>query len=136
MPLTKGHALDHYKPYIIWEEIECVEQAAGCQRDRLLIRVTRITDCLFQPIYDALDSRLLSQVYGAMRSVFSEATGMRKAQQDEAQRCPVVEEDGKVCGEKLVFFLDPTDEHPVNPLVYAQARQKVGAAGGGRPGGA
>ncbi len=81
-------------------------------------------DALFGPIFFALKGKQLSMAYGDLRQALEHGREETRAQQEDVQKCPVVEEDGKVCGLRLEFFLDVEDKHPINPVVHRQIPQK------------
>ncbi len=83
-------------------------------------------DALFIPIYEALAGKQLSQAYGDLRDTLAEAGN---GQGEDLKKCPVVEEDGHVCGFKLTFFLDPNNAHPVNPWAYRRKEPQGTRAG-------
>ncbi|MBI2166235.1 MAG: hypothetical protein HYU29_07545 [Chloroflexi bacterium] len=75
-------------------------------------------DALFGPIFFALKGKQLSMAYGNLRQALEQGREETRGQREEAKRCPVVNPDGKLCGRKLTFFLDPENKHPINPLAY------------------
>lgn len=92
------------------------------------------TNYLFRSIYEALNGLHLSQAYGDLRTAYEAVDeGPSNGEAEDVTRCPVVVEDGHICGAKLAFFLDPEDRHPVNPLAYTSAR-RTAAVGREPPG--
>lgn len=89
-------------------------------------------DVLFGPIFFALKGKQLSMAYGDLRQALKQGREATRGQREEARKCPMVNEDGELCGERLTFFLDPEDKHPVNPLVYRRSRALARAGPPGR----
>jgi len=87
-------------------------------------------DSLFIPIYAALTGKQLSQAYGALRDALAEAGN---GQVEDMKKCLIVQEDGSVCGCKLIFFLDPNNAHPVNPSAYRRKEPQETVTGGRSP---
>ncbi|MFH1140981.1 MAG: hypothetical protein V1724_04810 [Chloroflexota bacterium] len=83
-------------------------------------------DALFIPIHEALAGKQLSQAYGTLRDALAEAGN---GQGEDLKKCPIVQEDGSVCGCKLTYFLDPNNAHPVNPLAYRRTEPQEAMAG-------
>lgn len=83
-------------------------------------------DVLFGTMFFALKGKQLSMAYGALRQALKQGREETRQQREEAKRCPVLNAGGKLCNQKLTFFLDPEDKQPVNPLVYHQCRQRLG----------